>query len=262
MAPVTPAADVFPGIPFARFASSPEASLIRCTRTDDTPPDFIPTETDSLTHNTDGHEGPSRPQAPTLTVRRMRTTSRIAASCNRSIPDGQACQHRLNVDPVAPVTRWTAASCGVARPTSTRAPNCRSAAWPPPSWRLADHAPLLGVVVASTMKSLLLAEGEPLGPRWSRKTRTEQRSASFGSAIEPAVENTASRRYARVIRTVRRAVLAPSPSSRRAHPGHSERMRVGVDYSPGRCGLSPICGASRITLHIATGGAAVSTTSS
>jgi hypothetical protein len=39
------------------------------------------------------------------------------------------------------------------------------------------------VVVASSMKSLVLAEGELLGPARSRTTRTEQRPASFGSAI-------------------------------------------------------------------------------
>jgi hypothetical protein len=45
------------------------------------------------------------------------------------------------------------------------------------------------VVVASTMKSLLPAEGEPLGRARSRTTRTEQRPASFGSAIEPAIDS-------------------------------------------------------------------------
>jgi hypothetical protein len=47
----------------------------------------------------------------------------------------------------------------------------------------------IGAVVASTMKSLLPAEGEPLGRARSRTTRTGQRPASFGSTIEPAIEN-------------------------------------------------------------------------
>jgi hypothetical protein len=47
-----------------------------------------------------------------------------------------------------------------------------------------------GVIVASTMNCLLLAEGAPLGQSPSRATCTEPRPASFRGAIEPAFPDT------------------------------------------------------------------------